>query len=200
MLGGVATMYAAIQTIDSLIPLMTIFTQFSPLEAIGRNNINRKWVCVLTCLWICMIFEVRSWLHIFIMCLFPGRNILCFSCPSPWGWNVLIHNCSCDSTAPSFLRSQISWGGPNGKVNNQFVRSGSNVADWQLFHRVVNSDGQIGEVDSQKSSSAKSLIPRLRWAGRAGHLELASRDVTAEDDVRMGCKGEEAGRWLKGYS
>lgn len=199
MLGGVATVYAAIQTIDSLIPLMTIFTQFSPLEAIGRNNINRKWVCVLTCLWICMIFEVRSWLHIFIMCLFPGRNILYFSCPSPWGWNVQIHNCSCDSTAPSFLRSQISWGGPNGKVNNQFVRSGSNVADWQLFHRVVNSDGQIGEVDSQKSSSAKSLIPRLRWAGRAGHLELASRDVTAED-VRMGCKGEEAGRWLKGYS
>lgn len=46
MLGGVATVYAAIQTIDSLIPLMTIFTQFSPLEAIGRNNINGKCVCV----------------------------------------------------------------------------------------------------------------------------------------------------------
>lgn len=200
MLGGVATVYAAIQTIDSLIPLMTIFTQFSPLEAIGRNNINGKCVSVFMCLWICMIFEVRGWLHIVIMCLFPGRNILYFSCPSPWGWNVLIHNCSCDSTAPSFLQSQISWGGPNGKVNNHFLRSGSKVADWQLFHRVVNSDGQIGEVDSQKSSAAKSLIPRLRWAGRAGHLELASRDVTAEDDVRMGCKGEKAGRWLKGYS
>lgn len=118
----------------------------------------------------------------------------------PLGWNVLTHNCSCDSTAPSFLQRQISWVHHNGKVNNQFVRSGSNLADWQLFHGVVNSDGQIGEVDSQKSSAAKSLIPRLRWAGRPGHLELASRDVTAEDDTRMGCKGEETGRWLKGYS
>lgn len=200
MLGGAATVYAAIQTIDSLIPLMTIFIQLSPVEAIGRNNINGKCVCVLMCLWICMIFEVRSWLHVFIICLFPGRNILYFSCLSPWGWNVLTHNCSCDSIVPSFLQRQISWVGHNGKVNSQFVRSGSNLADWQLFHRVVNSDGQIGEVDSQMSSAAKSLIPRLRWAGRAGHLELASRDVTAEDDTRMGCKGEEAGRWLKGYS
>lgn len=152
------------------------------------------------CLWICMIFEVMSWLHIFIMCLFPGRNILSFSCPSPWGWNVLTHNWTCDSTAPSFLQSQKSWAGHNGKVNNQFVRSGSNVPDWQLFHRVVNSDGQIGEVESQQNSAAKSLILRLGWAKRDGHLEWASRDVTAEDDERTGYKDEEAGRWLKGYS
>ena len=46
MLGGAAAVYAVIQTIDFLIPLMTIFTQFSPLEAIGRNNLNGKCVCV----------------------------------------------------------------------------------------------------------------------------------------------------------
>lgn len=88
-----------------------------------------------------MIFEVRSCAHIFIICVFPRRNNIPRVPPPLGSWNVLMYNCSCNSTALPALKESDDSLGPNGKCNCQYAGSGSSAAV-----NLLNSDRNIGQV------------------------------------------------------